>query len=267
MATPPAPLRVSVVIPVGPGHQDFVPEVIRSVSAAWTPPGLEVETILVPDEQGEMGRSAARNFGVTQSSGEWILFIDADDLLQAEAFGLFAREIEANPRVEGVWGALRRVVSIWDPVRLRVTGRRIMEPDDMKTRETDRARIMGLSCWLNVGHFIHRDLHERVGGWCEGMDLTEDYEYLWACLAHARDFVKIPEPLVAVRANLRSAVGPRGYELTVFEDSTHAVATMRGEAIRRYWKQRGWGSPWSKAERAGRPGIYGGPWPRFGGEP
>jgi glycosyltransferase involved in cell wall biosynthesis len=260
------PTSVSVVIPVGPGHQDVAREAAASVAGASIPGGFSVETLLVPDVHGALGRSAARNLGVEESSGDWILFMDADDLLQPNAFHLLARELALAPSIEGLWGGSRRIVTIWDPARMAVTGQRVVEFPDMQTRETDRARILGLSCWLNVGHFVRRDLHERVGGWCLAMDLAEDYEYLWACLSHARRFSKIPEVIVTVRANLRSAVGPRGYTLSFYEDATYATAKLRGEVIRAYWTNRGW-VPWTPEERDNRPWIYSDEWVRFGNEP
>jgi GT2 family glycosyltransferase len=86
---------VSVVIPTF-NRAKWIPETVRSVAAQWPAP---LEIIVVDDgstdgteqicrdlpgvrylRQSNRGVSAARNYGAAQARGEWLAFVDSDDL-------------------------------------------------------------------------------------------------------------------------------------------------------------------------------------------
>ena len=61
------------LIVVENGSTDNGPEVVRQFSDA------RIRLVVSP----KCGPSAARNFGLTHAAGEWVLFLDADDLIKA----------------------------------------------------------------------------------------------------------------------------------------------------------------------------------------
>jgi glycosyltransferase involved in cell wall biosynthesis len=94
------PPNVSVIIPVGPGHEGYLPDAIDSVEAQSY---RRVEVIVVWDSpekipswyttgypyvkfikgKGSMGAGAARNLGASKARTEFVVFLDSDDMMLA----------------------------------------------------------------------------------------------------------------------------------------------------------------------------------------
>ena len=117
---------ISVVIPCY-GHAVILP---KAIDSALGQVGVEFEVVVVNDgspddtrgvalaygssityvEQSNAGLSAARNLGILNSAGAWLLFLDADDELAPGCLAAYASAIEARPDV-GVLHCLARVVN------------------------------------------------------------------------------------------------------------------------------------------------------------
>lgn len=96
---------VSVIIPVGPGHEAYIEDAIESVIGQSV---REWELILIDDTgsadladlkkrypflkwfdtPGKIGAGAARNIGIEKAHGKFVLFLDADDWLRWDALDL-----------------------------------------------------------------------------------------------------------------------------------------------------------------------------------
>lgn len=115
--------KVSVVIPVGPGHAQYLPEALESLVGQTM---REWEVIVVNDTAeplnelnrfpfareirtaGVRGPGQARNSGLTSARAPLVLFLDADDMLEAHALSrLCAAYAEAGGRyIYGDWQVL-----------------------------------------------------------------------------------------------------------------------------------------------------------------
>jgi teichuronic acid biosynthesis glycosyltransferase TuaG len=121
------PLSISVVIPYYNGSR-FIGEALASVRAQTLAP---LEIIVVddasrPEEQTALDRlapdcvvvhlaknggpSVARNVGIGRARGEWIAFLDCDDLWDPRKLEVQAQVIEANPACRAVHCGMKTVL-------------------------------------------------------------------------------------------------------------------------------------------------------------
>lgn len=155
---------IEVIIPVGPGHQGTVDRAVQSVHVAvdnyaWEPVRIKA----VDDTDGKMGRSAARNHAVKNSTADWIFFLDADDMMHPEAFET------AKPHIDdysAIWG------SCWE-LNHGMLHRRYELPT-IRTYKTLIKHDPYLT--VKIGHFIRRETAQEFP-FAENMNTGEDWDY------------------------------------------------------------------------------------------
>ena len=139
--------------------------------------------------QPNRGVSAARNLGVSQSSGELLAFLDSDDLWQPrkleQQVTFFAQYPDAQIcQTEEIW--LRNGVRVNPHAKHR------------KISEDIFARSLELCLVSPSAVMIRRELFERMGGFDENLPACEDYD-LWLRIAALMPVYLIETPLVIKR--------------------------------------------------------------------
>ena len=248
-------MRVAVIIPVGPGHEEVSEEAVESCFAAARHPAWEISPFVVDDTRGEMGRSHARNVGTREALGEgadWLFYLDADDVMHAGALRALEIAVHVQPDLEAVWGEVWHAFGLYDNSKER----RLLQLREERSNKC----VAPLEGWpailangpfacIHLGMFIKPELFDRVGGWNEWWDLGEDVEFNWACAAHAKSCVKLARRLTTVRLWKASADGRRGYgRLAVGNMEAADLWRDRAGMVGEFWRARD-GAPWSKEDR------------------
>jgi glycosyltransferase involved in cell wall biosynthesis len=173
------------------------------------------------------GVSTARNTGVESSRGDWIAFLDDDDLWAATKL---RAQLDAARRTGRTW-AYCGAVAI-DPSN-RVLHVELVPPPDDLSRQLARRNVVPAGA-SNV--LVHRLTLTAAGGFEPGLRLTEDWD-LFIRLSRLQAAALVAEPLVAFRVHpLQSSLDASRLlaELKSFERRhgvrTDRVAVLRGAA-------------------------------------
>ncbi len=159
---------VSVILPVFNGER-FLEEAIRSVYAQDTDPiellviddgstdsSSEIVRTVAPDarviEQENAGPAAARNRGLSEASGEYLAFIDADDLWTPNKLSRQLRLLTDDEAVDMTLGLTRCVL-----------------PDGTLT---EPRLFMQLGCGL-----YRRRAFQHIGGFDSALRFSEDLDW------------------------------------------------------------------------------------------
>jgi glycosyltransferase involved in cell wall biosynthesis len=178
--------------------------------------------VRVIDNPGRSGAAAARNLGIEQASGEWIAFLDADDVWVAGGLQSRWRVVADHPEAQWIGADFRR---------LRQDGACDAE-GFFKTRSVDHPRLRRayesgavLRLAKPVGDFLQMSLGWTstvlvkkalllaVGGFEATLGNYEDH-HLWIRLARQADFYFVPEVVTIYRdhpASVSRREGPPAY--------------------------------------------------------
>jgi GT2 family glycosyltransferase len=181
------PGLVSVITPcynAGP----FVGETIGSVRAQTYVPvehlvvddGSTDDSWAVIEAQGaglravrlehNRGASHARNVGAGLARGEYLMFLDADDLLAPDTLAALVAAVRERPGSMGVCS--------WQRLRRSARGAWISAPRDvpLPVPGADHLRdVLTGACYVPVHSVLwRRDVYARTGGWDENLTLDDD---------------------------------------------------------------------------------------------
>ena len=192
----PGPL-VSVVIPYYM-QQDFIAKTVLSAKAQTYP---FVEVIVVDDgspvpagpalagiegvqlfRTENHGCPSTRNYGFSMSQGEYLLFLDGDDLLRPDAVEAHLYAFKANPDAGLSFGA----VSIIDK-----EGRQTQPPHVCRPRRDYFLMLLESNpIWSPGATLIRREAFEQAGRFNHGLNVQVDDYDLYLRLARLRPFAR-----------------------------------------------------------------------------
>jgi glycosyltransferase involved in cell wall biosynthesis len=170
--------------------RDFEVVVVDDGGADGTCEALAADRELrVLSHPGRQGVSAARNSGVTAARGEWLAFLDSDDLWLPDKLARQISFLEGRPELlicqtDETW--VRRGVRVNKPAAHRKAAGQIFLPSLARCMISPSAVM------------LHRRLFEDHGGFDETLPAAEDYD-LWLRLTWRYEVGLVDEPLIIKR--------------------------------------------------------------------
>ena len=192
---------VSVITPCYNGSATL-PETIASVAGQTYP---DIEHIVVDDGSTDAtwevvvqhrdrvnglrlpenrGGAFARNRGVALARGEYLVFLDADDLMGPEAVAALVEAVRDRPGTVGYCGWRR-----WREVR----GQWQANPAEIPPLQPDQDPLRGWleGVWVPPCAILwRRDSYEVTGGWDERLTLNDDGDLMMRALARGMRLVR-----------------------------------------------------------------------------
>lgn len=152
-----SPLTCAVIIPVGPGHEEYSDNAVRSVVCSWEydpGPFTHLWITRVWDGKGDLGCAEARNVGMNRTLADWHFLLDADDTMMKGAFAL------VDLKAPATFGAI--------VLDRRLSSENLWPVDRQVLRER------GALGTLSMGCFVRGDLGLRFR---EGFPVGEDFDF------------------------------------------------------------------------------------------
>lgn len=205
------PCIISVIIPVGPGHEKYVHDAIDSVDAQtfknWECIVVNDTNASLPEfpawvkvvtTSGRLGPAAARNVGIRESKGWLFLPLDADDYLEPEALQI----------MYDAWMETKDIIycDFWQD--------RIGFPDEFSIHECDdydpylitgqKRTVKGQvreGMMRSVVALTPKKIWEDVGGYDESLVAWEDWDFQIAAADKGYCERRVPLPLFVYRMN------------------------------------------------------------------
>src|SRR4029453_489449 len=168
--------------------------------------------------ESHQGISAALNRGLDLASGEWVTFLDHDDLLEPDALFQNVKLFQENPGLDLVYS---------DEDKL--TGQAFDSP----ILKPDWSPDFFLSCnYLCHMIFLRRDLVRKVGGFQSQFDGSQDYDLLLRVIERTNRIHHIPRVLYHWRRSENSSASDVRQKPGQLEASWRAIEAhlkRRGE--------------------------------------
>jgi glycosyltransferase involved in cell wall biosynthesis len=130
------------------------------------------------------GHSSARNYGMQKSSGDFYLFLDADDILETDAIeGLLNQMVKNN--ADGVLG---------DWIDFKENGTEILQSTEFEVPED------GLASWILKGNVVSAALIKKnIYRWNESLKVNEGVYYFFDYFSENTKMVHLPKVVTRIR--------------------------------------------------------------------
>ena len=219
-------MTVSVIVPAY-NYGRFLPDALESLRTQTYP---DWECIVVDDgstddttavlraaaandgrvryvSQANRGPSAARNRGIVESVGEYIQFLDADDVLPPTKLQAHVQAMETDRSIGIVYSDARFFRdSATELLRFRVPGPRPSTTPETSSPDPLLRALIHNNIMVIEGPLVRRSAITTVGPFEESLVRVEDWQYWLRCALAGVRFVadSAAERAVRVRAHLDS---------------------------------------------------------------
>ena len=138
------------------------------------------------------GVTAARNRGLGLAAGQYLAFVDSDDLMEPDYLAVMLGALEANP------GA---VLACCDALMFGVPEREGRLLSDFEPMETPPSlqQVLAGRFLVYTGVTVRAEAVRSVGGYSTGMPAAEDFDLWLRLLIAGGSFVFVPRPLARYR--------------------------------------------------------------------
>jgi glycosyltransferase involved in cell wall biosynthesis len=188
------------------------------------------------------GASAARNNGLALATGDYIQFLDADDLLGPNAIESRVLALEAS-EADVAYGDWRRFEVSDDGLRHlgEIVDKRMEDID------ADAEIACATEFWAPpVALLYRRRIVDAIGSWHEGLPVIQDARFLFDAARHGAKFIHVP----GISAFYRSA----GVSLSRGNQRAFLLDVYRNAIeIQSLWESDG---PLTNARNAALAGIF-----------
>lgn len=167
---------------VDDGSQDATREVIRQYKTD--------ARLRLLEQSSNRGQPATRNHGIRQARGQYLAFLDADDISTPDRFEKQLQALKDNPALSGV-GSLMSLIDH--------TGRiiRQIQDDYPRTPKQIACHVLANSPMAHPTVMIKTEAI-RAFEYNESFRLAQDYE-LWSRMLPRHQFMNLQEPLTLYR--------------------------------------------------------------------
>ncbi|MBD1866918.1 glycosyltransferase [Cyanobacteria bacterium FACHB-471] len=173
------------LIVINDGSQDSTLEILSNIS----------DSRLKVLSYSNAGLAASRNRGIEQASGEYISFIDADDLWTADKLEAQLKALQANPQASVAYSWTNWIDESNQFLR---SGGHILASGQVYTKLLIRDFVESGSNPL-----IRKQALDTVGGFDGSVPGVEDWD-MWLRLAARYEFVAVPSPQILYRISANS---------------------------------------------------------------
>lgn len=211
--------KVSVIIPcyncetfIGETLQSLKNQTYKNFEVVLVNDGSKDETLSILNKwqresdldiriinQDNSGVSVARNRGVLEASGDYILFLDSDDIYHEDYIKLLVLSLNNN-NYDTVFCRVSRNLKEVHQFITDITQIKIISKQEAMDKLLFEMGSYSFVCYLYKKsilnkHNIEFDINTKFG---------EDREYNWKYLTHCKSFLWINMPLYGYRVNLES---------------------------------------------------------------
>jgi glycosyltransferase involved in cell wall biosynthesis/GT2 family glycosyltransferase len=160
--------------------------------------------------KGHTGAPHTRNFAIGEAYGQYILWLDSDDVLMPDILARYAAFVERYPEVDVFYSDLH--VTDADLNIIQTT-----HYQDWYRRKDELIAHQMVSNFLpNGGSLVKRDLYDRIGGFDEAFKRAHDYDF-YSRAAGTAEFKKLDGVVMKYRLHDDNMSSPTMQFDTVFE--------------------------------------------------